>query len=149
MLSSSAKDTVVVCVRMPDASGARSSEVRTFWTMTEDLLVLRDWLSALGVSLVGMESTGVYWRPIVYMLEDTVECWLLNARHLRNVPGHKTDVADAEWIAQLVEHGLGGRASFRRRPSASCAGSPGIARARSKSAPGRSSASTRCSKTPR
>jgi transposase len=100
------KDTVVVCVRTPDPSGARSSEVRTFGTMTEDLLVLRDWLVALGVTLVAMESTGVYWRPIFYLLEDTVECWLLNARHMRNVPGHKTDVADAEWIAQLIEHGL-------------------------------------------
>src|SRR5436190_3191681 len=53
-----------------------------------------------------MESTGVYWKPVYYMLEDAVECWLLNARHLRNVPGRKTDVADAAWICQLVEHGL-------------------------------------------
>jgi transposase len=100
------KDTVVVCVRTPDAAGGRVSEVRTFGTMTADLLGLRDWLVAMGVTLVGMESTGVYWRAPFYVLEDAMECWLLNARHLRNVPGRKTDVADAEWIAQLVEHGL-------------------------------------------
>jgi transposase len=74
--------------------------------MTHELLALRDWLSALGVTLVGMESTGVYWKPPFYVLEDAFECWVLNARHLRNVPGRKTDVKDAEWICQLVEHGL-------------------------------------------
>jgi transposase len=100
------KDSVVVCVRTPDGAGGRVSEVRTFGTMTADLLGLRDWLVAMGVTLVGMESTGVYWRAPFYLLEDAMECWVLNARHLRNVPGRKTDVADAEWIAQLVEHGL-------------------------------------------
>src|SRR5579883_998852 len=74
--------------------------------MTADLLALRDWLVAMGVTLCGMESTGVYWRCVFYLLEDDIECWLLNARHLRNVPGKKTDVLDAEWICQLVEHGL-------------------------------------------
>jgi transposase len=67
---------------------------------------LRDWLVAHGVTLLGMESTGIYWRPVHAVLEDAMECWLLNARHMRNVPGRKTDVNDAEWIAQLVEHGL-------------------------------------------
>lgn len=100
------KDTVVACVRTPGKGGTRNSEVRTFATMTTDLLALRDWLVALGVALVGMESTGVYWKPVFYLLEDDMECWLLNAQHLRNVPGRKTDVADAAWIAQLVEHGL-------------------------------------------
>lgn len=74
--------------------------------MTHELLALRDWLSACEVTLVGMESTGVYWKPPFYVLEDEFECWVLNARHLRNVPGRKTDVKDAEWICQLVEHGL-------------------------------------------
>jgi transposase len=74
--------------------------------MTVDLLALRDWLTGMGVVLVGMESTGVYWKPVFYVLEEAMECWLLNARHLRNVPGRKTDVLDAEWICQLVEHGL-------------------------------------------
>ena len=100
------KDTVVACVRTPGKGGRRHIQTRTFATMTVDLLALRDWLVAAGVSLVGMESTGVYWKPIFYVLEDVVECWLLNARHLRNVPGRKTDVQDAEWICQLVEHGL-------------------------------------------
>jgi transposase len=69
-------------------------------------LALLDWLRSYGVSLVGMESTGVYWRPVYHVLEDQMECWLLNAQHLRNVPGRKTDVADAEWICSLVAHGL-------------------------------------------
>lgn len=100
------KDTVVACVRTPGRGGRRDQETRTFGTMTNELLALRDWLVAIGVTLVGMESTGVYWRPVFHLLEDAMECWLLNARHLRNVPGKKTDVKDAEWICQLVEHGL-------------------------------------------
>ena len=60
--------------------------------MTVDLMALRDWLVALGVTLVGMESTGVYWKPVFYVLEDDMQCWLLNARHLRNVQGRKTDL---------------------------------------------------------
>ena len=100
------KDTVVACVRTPGRGGSREQATRTFGTMTADLLGLRDWLVAMGVTLCGMESTGVYWRCVFYVLEDDIECWLLNARHLRNVPGKKTDVKDAEWICQLVEHGL-------------------------------------------
>ncbi len=100
------KDTVVACVRTPGKGGSREQTTRTFKTMTVDLIALHDWLVAMGVTLVGMESTGVYWKPVFYVLEDDIECWLLNARHLRNVPGRKTDVQDAEWICQLVEHGL-------------------------------------------
>lgn len=100
------KDTVVACVRTPGKGGRREQETRTFSTMTAELLALRDWLVAMGVTRVGMESTGVYWKPVYYVLEDALECWLLNARHLRNVPGRKTDVADAEWICRLMEHGL-------------------------------------------
>ena len=100
------KDTVTACVRVPGPSGQRTEETYTFGTTTPEVLALRDWLAAHGVTVVGMESTGVYWKPVFYVLEDDVECWLLNARHLRNVPGRKTDVADAAWIAQLVEHGL-------------------------------------------
>lgn len=100
------RDTVVACVRTPGKGARREQQTRTFATMTADLLALRDWLAAMGVTLVGMESTGVYWKPVYYVLEDAAECWVLNARHLRNVPGRKTDVADAEWICQLVEHGL-------------------------------------------
>ena len=100
------KDTVVACVRTPGGGGKRRQEVRTFGTTTVALLALRDWLVAERVTLVGMESTSVFWKPIYYVLEEELECWLLNARHLRNVPGRKTDVGDAEWICQLVEHGL-------------------------------------------
>lgn len=100
------KDSIVACVRVPDQTGGRCQQTRTFKTTTQALLTLADWLGSYGVRLVGMESTGVYWRPIYYLLEDHVECWLLNAQHLRNVPGRKTDVKDAEWICQLVEHGL-------------------------------------------
>jgi len=100
------KDTVVACVRAPDPRGGRLSEVRTFGTFTVELLALRDWLLSYRVTLVAMESTGVYWRPVFYLLEDAVECWVVNAAHMRNLPGRKTDVADAAWIAQLLEHGL-------------------------------------------
>jgi transposase len=100
------KDTVVACVRVPARGGGREQFIQTFGTTTAQLLALRDWLVAQGVTRVGMESTGVYWKPVYYVLEDALECWLLNARHLRNVPGRKTDVADAAWICQLVEHGL-------------------------------------------
>jgi transposase len=100
------KDTVVACVRTPGPGRQREVTTRTFGATTAELLGLRDWLVAEEVSLVGMESTGVYWKPVYYVLEDAMECWVLNARHLKNVPGKKTDVADAEWICQLVEHGL-------------------------------------------
>jgi len=100
------KSMVVACVRFPGVDGERASEVAEFSTFTADLLALRDWLAAFGVTRVAMEATGVYWKPVFYVLEDAMECWLLNARHMRNVPGRKTDVADAEWIARLVEVGL-------------------------------------------
>lgn len=100
------KDLVVACVRLPGDGDERQSRTASFSTFTSDLLALRDWLVSLGVTKVGMEATGVYWKPVFYVLEDATECWLLNARHMANVPGRKTDLADAEWIAQLVEHGL-------------------------------------------
>jgi transposase len=101
-----AKKTVAVTVRTPGRGGRRQSQTRTFGTMTVELLALRDWLVEQRVTTVGMESTGAYWKPVYYLLEDVVECQLLNARHLRNVPGRKTDVKDSAWIAQIVEHGL-------------------------------------------
>lgn len=100
------KDTVVACVRCPRDDGERATLMHTFGTTTTELLSLRDWLIGLGVTLVGLESTGVYWKPVFYLLEDELECWLLGARHMRNVPGRKTDSQDAAWIAQLVEYGL-------------------------------------------
>jgi transposase len=100
------KDTVVACIRVTGNRGERHEETVTFGTTHSALLTLRDWLIGHGVTLVGMEATGVYWKAVYYVLEDAMECWLLNARHLKAVPGRKTDVADAAWIAQLVEHGL-------------------------------------------
>ena len=100
------KADVKVCIRVPGAGRRRRVQVRTFSSMTRDLLAMRDWLLAEQVTVVGMEATGAYWKPVFYLREHDVECWLLNARHMKAVPGRKTDVKDAEWIAQLVEHGL-------------------------------------------
>jgi transposase len=100
------RDTVAVCVRVPGASGQRQQEVRTFGTTAVELLTLRDWLQAHGVTHVAMESTGVYWKPVFYVLEEAFTCLLVNAAHIKQVPGRKTDVLDCIWIAQLLEHGL-------------------------------------------
>jgi transposase len=99
------KKTVVVCVRQVEA-GAVRKETRTFGTMTADLLELADWLKGQGVRHIAMESTGVYWKPIWHILEADFDLILVNARHIKQVPGRKTDVKDAEWIAQLLQHGL-------------------------------------------
>ena len=102
--------SVVACVRI--AEGARAShEVRTFETTTKGLLALADWLGEAGCTHVAMESTGVYWKPVWHVLESEFELVLANATHIRNVPGRKTDVNDAMWIADLLAHGLV-RASF-------------------------------------
>ena len=79
---------------------------RSFGTMVKDLLELSDWLCEHQISHVAMESTGVYWKPVYNLLEDDFEVWVINARHIKNVPGRKTDVKDAEWIADLLRHGL-------------------------------------------
>ena len=100
------KASVTATVRIPDQAGGRLQQTRSFRATTAGLVLLGDWLASFGVTVVGMESTGVYWRPVYYLLEDDFQCWLLNAAHLRNVPGRKTDVADSVWICQLVEHGL-------------------------------------------
>jgi transposase len=100
------KADVKVCVRTPWRNKQRHSGVRTFSAMTGDLLAMRDWLIAEQVTVVGMEATGPYWKPVFYLLEDQMRCWLLNAQHMKAVPGRKTDVMDAEWIAKLIEHGL-------------------------------------------
>jgi transposase len=105
------KATVVATVRTPAADGSRTSRTETFGTMTADLITLRDWLQAHGVTHVAIESTGVYWKPVYYVLEDHVQLLLINMVHLKHVPGRKTDVKDSEWLAQLLECGLL-RASF-------------------------------------
>jgi transposase len=98
--------TVVACARRIGPDGAVEERTRTFATMTADLLELADWLAGLGVRHVAMESTGVSWKPVWHILEARFELMLVNAQHIRRVPGRKTDVKDAEWIAQLLRHGL-------------------------------------------
>lgn len=98
--------TVVACVMLTEADGHVSKQVRTFGTMTPDLLALNDWLGALAVERVALESTGVYWQPVFNVLEAEHDVLLVNAAHMRAVPGHKTDIKDAEWIADLLRHGL-------------------------------------------
>ena len=105
------KRRLTACARVPDRNGGRGELRAEFETMTPDLLALRDWLKGLGVTHVAMEATGVYWKPVYYLLEDDFELLLVNAAHVKNVPGRKTDVADAQWLCQLLEHGLL-RASF-------------------------------------
>ena len=105
------KKTVVVCVIMPDDQGGWCKETRTFGTMTADLVALSDWLQQCGCTHVAMESTGEYWKPVFNILEGNFEVLLVNAQHIKAVPGRKTDVGDAEWIAELLQHGLL-RASF-------------------------------------
>ena len=100
------KASITACVRTPGEGGEPNQQIRKFSATTRGLLQLRDWLASFAVTLVGMEATGVYSKPVYYMLEVTFELWLLNARHLKNVPGRKTDVKDAAWICRLVEYGL-------------------------------------------
>jgi len=96
------KQTIVACLITP-----KGKEIRTFGTMTESLLELADWLVANNCSAVAMESTGVYWKPVYNILEATdMEILVVNAQHIKNVPGRKTDVKDSEWIADLLQHGL-------------------------------------------
>ena|SRR6185312_10068548 len=98
--------TVVACLLVGDPDKKPRREVRTFGTMTCDLIQMREWLTAEGCTHVGMESTGVYWMPVYAMLEGHFELVVGNATHIKNVPGSKTDVKDSEWIADLLRHGL-------------------------------------------
>jgi transposase len=100
------KAQVTACARVPGAGGAREQHVAEFATTVRGLLGLRDWLAALGVTQVAMEATGVFWKPVWAILEDEFDCLLVNARHVKQVPGRKTDVSDAEWLCRLVEAGL-------------------------------------------
>jgi transposase len=101
------KKTVMSTVRVPDGQGGRAQETREFSTFTNRLVELRDWLVSQGVAQVAMEATGVYWKPVWHVLEDTgPELLLAGPAHFRNLPGHKTDVADSEWLCQLLECGL-------------------------------------------
>ena len=105
------KEQVTACVRLPGEGREREQHVSEFATTVRGLLALRDWLAAHGVTQVTMEATGVFWKPVWAILEDEFECVLVNARHVKQVPGRKTDVSDAAWLCQLAEAGLL-RASF-------------------------------------
>src|SRR5438270_13544809 len=102
-----AKDELVACVRVPGGDGGRRQEIRTYPTFTSGLEGLADWLEAEGVGEVVMEATGQYWKPVWYVLEERgFALKLVNARHVKILPGRKTDVGDAAWLAELLEHGL-------------------------------------------
>lgn len=96
------KETVVACVMGSEIK----KEIRTYSTMTGELYKMKEWLKGLGITHVAMESTGVYWKPIFNIVEDRFEVILVNARHIKNVPGRKTDVKDCEWICKLLRSGL-------------------------------------------
>lgn len=101
------KKVIVASLRILDASNSRVQITRrSFGTMTADLLELRGWLAEAKVSHVAMESTGVYWQPVFNLLEGHFETWVVNAQHIKKVPGRKTDMKDADWIAQLLQCGL-------------------------------------------
>ena len=100
------KRTVVVCRLPRDEAGARVSQIQTFGATTSELVRLADWLTEGGCTHVGVESTGEFWNPVFNLLEGSFEVWLLNAAHIKAVPGRKTDVKDAQWIAELLAHGL-------------------------------------------
>ena len=100
------KVQVTACVRLPADAGAREQHLAEFSTTVRGLMGLRDWLEANGVTHVAMEATGVYWQPVWHVLEDAFELTLCNARHVKQVPGRKTDVSDAAWLCQLMEAGL-------------------------------------------
>ena len=100
------KASVTACVRVPSGGGVREQHVEEFAATVRGLLSLRDWLAAFGVTHVAMEASGVYWKSPWAILEDEFDCVLVNARHVKQVPGRKTDVGDAEWLCRLVEAGL-------------------------------------------
>jgi transposase len=100
------KETVVACVIVPDAQGQAQKETRTFETLTENLSALAEWLRRQHVTHVAMESTGVYWKPIYNILDGQFEILVVNAEHVKTLKGRKTDVQDAEWLADLLRHGL-------------------------------------------
>lgn len=105
------KKTIAVCLMVGKPDKKPQKTIKTFSTMTQDLLACKDWLESEGCTHIAMESTGVYWKPIFNIFEESMEIILANARNIKNVPGRKTDVKDCEWIADLLRHGLI-RASF-------------------------------------
>src|SRR6266851_9155806 len=100
------KATLSACVRGGDSSGEVSQEIRSFGTTSDELLALHEWLTSLAVTHVAIEATGVYWKPVYYVLEDAFRMVLVNPAEVKQLPGRKTDVSDCAWLAQLLEHGL-------------------------------------------
>jgi transposase len=103
------KKSVMACRITPEPTGQQAEgvvEVQEFGTLTVDLLALSDWLTAAGSTHVAMESTGEYWKPVLNLLEGTVQVFLVNASHVKRVPGRKTGTADARWLAKLMRYGL-------------------------------------------
>jgi transposase len=100
------KKFIVACILLAQEDGTEHKEIRTFSTMTADLLACVDWLESKGIEMVAMESTGVFWRPVFNLLEAHIKVMLVNAQHMKALPGRKTDVKDSEWIADLLRHGL-------------------------------------------
>jgi transposase len=100
------KKFIVACILLAQEDGTEQKEIRTFSTMTADLLACVDWLESKGIEMVAMESTGVFWRPVFNLLEAHINVMLVNAQHMKALPGRKTDVKDSEWIADLLRHGL-------------------------------------------
>src|SRR5260221_10250975 len=100
------KATVVACLLVTAANGKVTKAIRTFATTTASLQELANWLTSQDVTHVAMESTGIYWRPVFNLLEGRFQVILVNAQHMKAVPGHKTDIKDSEWIADLLRHGL-------------------------------------------
>ena len=114
------RDTVVTCFRRLGPRGGVVFEKERFGTTTAKLRELEAWLTERQVGLVAMEATGVYWKPVYYALESRFTVWLCNARNVKKVPGRKTDLTDAEWLADVAAHGMIRRASCRRHRSVSC-----------------------------
>src|SRR5258708_6811643 len=110
------KKMLIVCRIRPDGKGGWQQETRQFGTTTGALLELADWLQTGEVTHVAMESTGVYWRPVFNILENHFAVLVVNAQHIKQVPGRKTDVKDAQWIAELLQHGLLKASSIPEQP---------------------------------
>jgi transposase len=143
------KAELTACVRVPheDKPGRRRQEVRTFATVTRSLLELRDWLICQGVTLCVMEATSTYWKPPFYLLEDAIECWVVNARDVKNVPGRpKTGWMRSGWPS-WPSGGCCARRSSRRRGSGSCGICAATGATWSRSGPGKSSGPRSCWKT--
>jgi transposase len=124
------KKTVIVTTLLTQPDGSVQKQTRTFSTMPADLLALEEWLSALGITVVARESTGVYWHPEYNLLEEGRTVILVNPQHMQAVPGRKTDVKESEWLADLLRHGLRHPpALFRLSPFGSYATSRAIVKA--------------------